>query len=126
MAYTIKKTEAIGDTITIEAEQGNLEFSYSFVVTPELIKKFREIEVKKAVAEKDKTKQENIEMIGKCVTDLFILFFGEENACKIFGFYGNDYVCMCQDFIPYIYNVIIPKVQEMAKRQKALAKRKFR
>ncbi|PWN00712.1 MAG: hypothetical protein DBX37_00460 [Massilioclostridium sp.] len=126
MAYTIKKTEAIGDTITIEAEQGNLEFSYNFVVTPELIKKFREIEVKKAVAEKDKTKQENIEIIGRCVVDLFNLFFGEENSKKIFDFYKADYISMCQDFVPYIYTVIIPKVQELSKRQKALVKKRFR
>lgn len=122
----IKKTESIGDTVTIEGESGNLEFSYNFVVTPDLIKKFRQLEIKKAAAEKDTTKQENVEIIGKCIVEIFALFFGEENSKKILNFYSGDYASMCQDFIPYIYNAIVPKVQEMAKRQKALAKRKFR
>lgn len=48
------------------------------------------------------------------VIDLFEAVFGREDAECILDFYGNRYVEMCQEVVPFITQIAIPEVRKIA------------
>ena len=61
-------------------------------------------------------KGENIDdaaaAVGAAILALFSLLFGEEQTRQIMDFYDGAYLEMMADFVPYISEKIVPKVQE--------------
>lgn len=49
--------------------------------------------------------------LGQAIMALFGLLFGEEQVRAIMDFYGGAYLEMLADFVPYISETIVPKVQ---------------
>ena len=61
---------------------------------------------------------ETLNTVGAVATDLFQAVFGIENYNVIAAFYGDKVVEMCQEILPFVINVIIPKVREVAQDSK--------
>lgn len=49
--------------------------------------------------------------LGEAIMTLFALLFGEEQVQAIMDFYDGAYLEMLADFVPYISETIVPKVQ---------------
>lgn len=73
-------------------------------------------DVKKASTEEEKAN--GIAVLGAAVVDLFEAVFGKEDAKAILDFYGNRYVEMCQEVVPFITQIVIPEVRKIAKQNK--------
>jgi len=63
---------------------------------------------------KDGDTDKALEVIGNTLVDLFEAVFGDENTKAILNFYENRYIEMCQEVLPFVVNVIIPRVREVA------------
>ena len=57
---------------------------------------------------------EIINTIGEVTVDLFQAVFGMENYKVITEFYGDKVLEMCQEVLPFVLNVIIPRVRLVA------------
>ena len=76
-------------------------------------------EIKDASTEVEKASA--ITVLGAAVVDLFEAVFGREDAECILDFYGNRYVEMCQEVVPFITQIVIPEVRKIAKQNKKAA-----
>ncbi len=56
--------------------------------------------------------------LGTAVSDLIEAVFGKEDTEKILKFYENNYVELSQEVIPFITQVVLPKLNEVAKQNK--------
>ena len=64
-----------------------------------------------------------LEKLGNAVVNLFEAVFGEEDTKTIVEFYENRYTEMCQEVVPFISNIVIPRITEIKKQnQKKLLK----
>lgn len=132
--YQIKRTEKIRDTLELCAEDGNPAATLEFVVdidaiAGELRRNLTDITtaeqaLKKAASDKDYT--EAYEQYGKAVRGVFAVCFGRENAKTICGFFGENYVEMSVAIVPYIYDVILPRVNECIARRREQLKGIYR
>lgn len=50
--------------------------------------------------------------LGSAIVALFVLIFGEEQTESIAEFYQGDHLGMLGDFIPYLTEVVMPKIQQ--------------
>ncbi|MPW26261.1 hypothetical protein GC105_10725 [Alkalibaculum sp. M08DMB] len=69
---------------------------------------------------------ESITIYGESIIAMFKLVFGEENTADILEFYEDNYTEMAQEVIPFITEVISPKIQEVAKERKSKLKQKYK
>lgn len=61
------------------------------------------------------------ETLGNAMVDLLQAVFGEENAKILLDFYEDSYIEMSREVLPFISNVVIPRMIEIRKdNQKAL------
>lgn len=124
--YQIKRTEKIRDALELCAEDGNPAVTLEFVVdidaiAGELRRNLTDITtaeqaLKKAASGKDYTAA--YEQYGKAVRGVFSVCFGRENAETICGFFEGNYVEMSVAIVPYIYDVILPRVNECIARRR--------
>lgn len=56
--------------------------------------------------------------LGFAVSDIVEAVFGEVSARKILEFYESNYVEMTKEVLPFILNVVIPKIENVAKENK--------
>ena len=123
--YTFKQTENIfTDQIALEKADGQKEIiDVSIPLTQELVKKYRQIQIKLAEAEKIADGLKKAEIVGELVWELLILLFGEENAKKILAFFGSDISSALMQIFPYIQQELAPKLAAVVKeRKKVLGK----
>ena len=123
--YTFKQTENIfTDQIALEKADGQKEIiDVSIPLTPELVKKYRQIQIKLAEAEKIADGLKKAEIVGELVWELLVLLFGEENAKKILALFGSDISSALMQIFPYIQQELAPKLAAVVKeRKKVLGK----
>lgn len=63
---------------------------------------------------KDGDTDKALEVIGKTLIDLFEAVFGKDNTRIIIDFYDNRYIEMCQEVLPFVIQVVIPRVRTVA------------
>lgn len=129
--YTLVQNENFLDDIQLEKADGTTETLHvSLLVTPDTIKKYRQMQIRLMELEKKRKASpgddETVAQIGQAVVDVFDLLFGAENVRKLLEFYRQDFTQMMAEMFPYIQNVILPKFQQAAKLRKRAMKRKFR
>lgn len=132
MAYTIKRSNHIQDEVTVEDNGKILTIKVDLTVDDILtnynnaLKAIQEAHkaAEKARDEKDpEAIGEANEALGRGVVSLFGMLFGVDQTQEILKFYENRYAEMLADFLPYITQVIMPKIQaakdNLAKRYKS-------
>ena len=103
-------------TIHVELDADNMvrKLSEKHVALINALKNVQEI--KDASTEGEKANA--VTVLGAAVVDLFEAVFGREDAECILDFYGNRYVEMCQEVVPFITQIVIPEVRKIAKQNK--------
>ena len=129
--YTIQKSETFADQLELKDAAGqSLVLDAKLNVTPALVKEYRALQVRLLELQKQAAGKPGdpdvLEQIGRAVSDVLTLLFGEENIRKMTAFYDGDFVTMLADIFPYIQNVIVPRFSKLAKSRKAQLKRRFR
>ena len=125
MAYQIKRSEKITDTLELCDEGGNVVTRLDITVdidsiAAELRKRLVNVQnaeklLKKAVSQEDYAAA--YELFGQTVNDVFSVCFGAENAQRIAEHFGGDFIGMSVAVVPYVYDVILPKVNESLQRR---------
>jgi len=103
----------------------------------ELLKNYRraELDIVKAQQEIVKLQKEGVEsdkisqaleVYGNAIINLFKLIFGDKNTKIILDFYEDNYAEMAEEVIPYINEVITPKIKEVAEEQKQKLRKKYK
>ena len=126
MAYQIKRSEKITDTLELCDEGGNVVTRLDIAVdidsiAAELRKRLVNVQnaeklLKKAVSQEDYAAA--YELFGQTVNDVFSVCFGAENAQRIAEHFEGDFIGMSVAVVPYVYDVILPKVNESLQRRR--------
>ena len=126
MAYQIKRPEKITDTLELCDESGSIETRLDITVdidsiAAELRKRLVNVQnaerlMKKAASQEDYSAA--YELFGQTVGDVFSVCFGAENAQRIAEHFGGDFIGMSVAVVPYVYDVILPKVNESLQRRR--------
>ena len=123
--YRIKKTSILTDTLEFSDGDGKLTVEFSLTLSPEIIKKYRELQLTLSKIENDP--QKDLEEYGRAIVAMFALVFGAENTSKILEYYQDNYVQMEHDVVPYLRDVAIPKIQAYMRKARAnMRGRKFK
>ena len=125
MAYQIKRSEKIVDELELCDEGGNVVTRLDITVdidsiAAELRKRLVNVQnaeklLKKAVSQEDYAAA--YELFGQTVNDVFGVCFGAENAQRISEHFEGDFIEMSVAVVPYVYDVILPKVNESLQRR---------
>lgn len=119
---TIQTTGRITDTVElVNADGEKLNISFTFLPSGALVRQLRAMELALADA-KNKPAEEAASKVGTIILSLFKMLFGAENTEKIVEFYGGQYEFMVYDFMPYIYENVIPKCNAAVRQAKKRAK----
>lgn len=131
MAYQIKRSEKITDTLELCDESGNVTTRLDITIdidsiAAELRKRLVNVQTAEKLLKKAASQQDYAEaygLFGQTVNDVFSVCFGTENAKRITEHFGGDYIEMSLAVVPYIYEVVLPKVNEVVTRRRAALKR---
>lgn len=124
--YQIKRTEKIRDTLELCGEDGKPAATLGFVVdidaiAGELRRNLADITSAEQALKKaanDRNYAAAYEQYGKAVRGVFAVCFGTENAEAVCKFFEGNYVEMSVVIVPYIYEVILPRVNECIARRR--------
>lgn len=128
--YTLVQNQNFLDDIQLQKTDGTTEVLHiSLSISPDVIKQYRQLQIKLMALEKERKSgfnEETVAKVGAVVVDVFKLLFGENNTQKLLEFYMNDFTQMAAELFPYIQGEIVPRFQQAAKsRKQALKKRRF-
>lgn len=84
----------------------------------DIIRGKQKIEELKSNADKEQEILEAYTVLGSTVCDSMEAVFGKTDAEKILTFYKEDYVELVKEVLPFITEVVLPKVNEIAKQNK--------
>ena len=131
MAYQIKRSEKITDTLELCDASGNVTATLNITIdidsiAAELRKRLVNVQTAEKLLKKAASQEDYAEaygLFGQTVNDVFSVCFGAENAQRIAEHFGGDYIEMSLAVVPYIYEVVLPKVNEVVARRRAALKR---
>ena len=104
--------------ISLDADDMTVKINRKYVALTRALSKTTEAKRKVETAE---DLQGVFETLGNAMVDLLQAVFGEENAKILLDFYEDSYIEMSREVLPFISNVVIPRMIEIRKdNQKAL------
>lgn len=104
--------------ISLDADDMTVKISRKYVALTRALSETTEAKRKVETAE---DLQGVFETLGNAMVDLLQAVFGEENAKILLDFYEDSYTEMSREVLPFISNVVIPRMIEIRKdNQKAL------
>ena len=130
MAYQAKRSQKVIEDFELVNENGQIETTiHVHIDADSMVEKIRKKYVALVSAhgemlkiqEKmtDKEVLHNIyEKVGRAEINLIEAVFGEEDTKKILEFYGERYIEMAREVMPFISEIILPKIEIIAKQNK--------
>ena len=104
--------------ISLDADDMTVKINRKYVALTRPLSETTEAKRKVETAE---DLQGVFETLGNAMVDLLQAVFGEENAKILLDFYEDSYIEMSREVLPFISNVVIPRMIEIRKdNQKAL------
>lgn len=104
--------------ISLDADDMTVKINRKYVALTRALSETTEAKRKVETAE---DLQGVFETLGNAMVDLLQAVFGEENAKILLDFYEDSYIEMSREVLPFISNVVIPRMIEIRKdKQKAL------
>lgn len=104
--------------ISLDADDMTVKINRKYVTLTRALSETTEAKRKVETAE---DLQGVFETLGNAMVDLLQAVFGEENAKILLDFYEDSYIEMSREVLPFISNVVIPRMIEIRKdNQKAL------
>lgn len=130
MAYEIQRNQRIQDQLVLKDENGEVAHILDIDLDADTIAgrytraANNVIRAEQILAAKDSA-PEMLEQYGNAIMDLIGLIFGDENAACILEFYENRYSEMLNGILPYIQDVIAPKIEATSKTRVEQLKSRF-
>ena len=133
MAYQAKRSKKYVEDFELVDAEGNIKHTLHISLdaddmTVKINRKY--VALTRALSETPEAKrkvetaedlQGVFETLGNAMVDLLQAVFGEENAKILLDFYEDSYIEMSREVLPFISNVVIPRMIEIRKdNQKAL------
>ena len=133
MAYQAKRSKKYVEDFELVDAEGNIKHTLHISLdaddmTVKINRKY--VALTRALSETTESKrkvetaedlQGVFETLGNAMVDLLQAVFGEENAKILLDFYEDSYIEMSREVLPFISNVVIPRMIEIRKdNQKAL------
>ncbi len=127
MAYQAKRKKKFIEDFELVDENGNvLETLHIQLDADDMLAKLNRkyTELCRTLAETTEIKRKAhsneemgdcVEKLGNAVIQMFEAVFGEEDTKTIISFYDNRYIEMCQEVVPFIKNVVIPRIGKIKK-----------
>lgn len=123
MAYRIQKSPHVREEVTVEAENGKELTVYVDLDVHQVLTQYIAAAEQLADAERqlrDLKKQgideENLgdayAALGRATLGLFAVVFGPEQTGEIVEFYQGNHTKMLADFVPFLQDVVVPKIRE--------------
>lgn len=104
--------------ISLDADDMTVKINRKYVALTRALSETTEAKRKVETAE---DLQGVFEALGNAMVDLLQAVFGEKNAKILLNFYEDSYIEMSREVLPFISNVVIPRMIEIRKdNQKAL------
>lgn len=104
--------------ISLDADDMTVKINRKYVALTRALSETTEAKRKAETAE---DLQGVFETLGNAMVDLLQAVFGEENAKILLDFYEDSYIEISREVLPFISNVVIPRMIEIRKdNQKAL------
>lgn len=131
MAYKIQKNPHVREDVTVEDVDGR-ELTVSVDIdVHRIMQRYTGAAQKIGEAETElrRLQQEGIDQeklgdayaaLGAAIVNLFLLVFGQEQTKRIIDFYDGRHTEMLQDFVPFLQDVVVPKIRDA---QTALARK---
>lgn len=122
MAYQVKRSARVEETLELLDEQGKVVESIHVSLDPDSVvekvsRRYSEllnVQSKIEQITKLEDKAQVYEELGTAVCELFKTIFGEKDTERIVAFYTDNYIEMCRNIIPFITGVVIPQVRKIS------------
>lgn len=123
MAYRIQMSPHVREEVTVEDENGKELTVYVALDVHQVLRQYTEAAEQLADAERrlrDLKKQgideENLgdayAILGRAIISLFAVVFGPEQTGEIVAFYRGNHTKMLADFVPFLQDVVVPKIRD--------------
>lgn len=114
MAYQIKKRSHIQEVLEVVDEEQNITKTFKVDIVPDMFRT-RFLEASGAVEQiynTDASNTDKIEQMQIAVRGFFDAILGKEQAQEFIDFYGGMVTEAFIDFVPFVTEVIKPKLEE--------------
>ena len=123
MAYQIKRRQRVQETLELCNAAGEVELSIDVDITvDEMGGRIANAQNVLAMAQeliaKEPESEKAQEAFGSAVIAMFAVIFGKDNAHKLLTYYEARYTEMLLDVLPFINEVVMPKVREACEARK--------
>lgn len=116
MAYQIKRKSKIKERLELCDETGAVVLPIDVEINVDDIAKISNAQqvfiMAKELIQKEPQSAKAQEAFGTAVIAIFAVLFGKENTDKIIAFYDGRYAEMLRDIMPFIDDVLLPKLKE--------------
>lgn len=126
MAYQVKRSARVEEELELLSADGKESLMLcvrldASSVTQKISQQYVELLNLQARLGKMKNEGDKIKLfeeIGSAVVVLFRSVFGETDTDRIIQFYEEDYVDMCRTILPFITEVVLPRVRKEAQKSR--------
>ena len=135
MSYQAKRNQHYIEQLELVDENGNVSHVLNVDLDPgEMAEKLsrKYVELLKAKREADSIDKNNpeslaesYEKLGNVAMSLIGAVFGDDDTQVIYSFYGNRYNEIITEIMPFVTNIVVPKVRELAQEQKKSTLQKY-
>ena len=125
MAYQARKSKLFKEEFQLVDENGKIAKTLyvelnPMTVAPRLSEKYLALQ-HSLTSVKEVKKGENgkaYETVGMAMKDILETVFGDEDAKTIIEFYDGRYLEMCKEILPFVKDVVVPKVRKLAQEER--------
>ena len=137
MAWQAKRSRTFRDDFELVDENGNVVHTIHVSLDADdmtvkisrkytaLVRAMSETTEMKRKAESAEELENCMEKLGQAVIDMLEAVFGEEDTKTIVEFYENRYIEMSREVLPFISQVVIPRMQELAAENRKSIRQKY-
>ena len=137
MAWQAKRSRTFRDDFELVDENGNVVHTIHVSLDADdmtvkisrkytaLVRAMSETTEMKRKAESAEELENCMEKLGQAVIDMLEAVFGEEDTKSIVEFYENRYIEMSREVLPFISQVVIPRMQELAAENRKSIRQKY-
>ncbi len=113
--YKITREKVLKEQLEIDGVVFDVDFNVTKMAN-DLMKNYSHIGVLEAEIKTTDVKEvsKQYEKLGLAFKQLLNIIFGEEQTNKMLLMYEDDYASLMNDLIPFINDIIIPKVKEVS------------
>lgn len=124
MAYQAKRKKLYTEDFELTEEDGRVIHTLHVSLDPDSMAvkvSEKHAALVRALQDINQTKENSdgvLEKIGNAVTDILEAVFGQQDAKTVIDFYQGRYIEMCREVIPFVTDVVVPQVRNLARENK--------